>query len=142
MSIMNMPLPTAGTANPIEPQPPVKKRAKLEISEGSRLSALMAQLPEMEAAAKDAAERLKEHKKAVQAEIAKTVEDPEQLPDVFDIPADPYGAHPAYTLAAREGSWSLDAEAMKTQEPHTYVKWAKRGKPYWELKRVQRNRVK
>src|ERR1700743_325341 len=99
MSIMNsMPLPTAGTATPIEPQPPVKKRSKLEIAEGSRLSALMTQLPELEAAAKDAAERLKAHKKDVQAEIAKNVEDPEDLPDVFDIPADPYGSHPASTI--------------------------------------------
>lgn len=139
---MNMPPPTAGTATPIEPQPPVRRRTKLEIPEESKLSFLMAQLPQMEAEAKDSADRLKEHKKAVQAEIAKTVEDPNDLPDVFDIPADPYGGHPAYTLAARQGSWALDAEAMKNTEPETYVKWARRGKPYWELKRVQRNRVK
>lgn len=139
---MNMPIPTAGTANPIEPQPPVKKRSKLEITEGSRLSMLMAQLPELEASKSDAETRLREHKKAIQAEIAATVDDPNELPDVFDIPADPYGAHPAYTMSARQGAWRLDAEAMKNQEPTTYVKWAVRGDPYWELKRVQRNRVK
>lgn len=140
---MNMPLPIAGTATtPTEPQPPVKKRSKLEIAEGSRLSALMAQLPEMEAAKSDAETRLREHKKAIQAEIAGTIKNPKDLPDVFDIPADPYGAHPAYTMSARQGAWRLDTEAMKNQEPATYVKWAVRGDPYWELKRCQRNRVK
>lgn len=141
---MNMPPPIAGTATPLEePQvQPKKRRLKVEPQEGSRLSALMATLPRLEAAKTQAEKELKEAKGKIQAEIASTVNDPDDIPDVFDIPADPYGAHPAYTLSAREGAWRLDAEAMKDNDPETYVKWVRRGNPYWELKKVQRNRVK
>jgi len=124
------------------PQPKVKKRLKVEPEENSRLSMLMSQLPELEVQKREAEEKLTEHKKAVQQEIAAFVAaNGLDMPDVFDIPADPYGAHPAYTLSAREGAWRVDTEAMKSQEPETYVKWAKKGQPYWELKRVQKNRV-
>lgn len=122
-------------------QPKVKKRQKVEADPASRLAFLLSQLPEFESRKKEAEEQLSGCKKAIQQEIAKTVADPEHIPDVFDIPADPYGAHPAYTLSAREGALRLDTEAMKSQEPATYDKWAKRGQPYWELKRVQKNRV-
>lgn len=124
------------------PQPKVKKRQKLEPEPGSRLSALFTQLPELEAAKKEAEEKLSACKKAIQSEIGASVADPENMPDQFDIPGDPYGAYPAYTLAAREGAWRLDAEAMKNSEPETYVKWAKQGQPYWELRRVNKNRVR
>lgn len=124
------------------PQPKVKKRLKLEPEENSRLSMLMSQLPEMEVQKREAAEKLEAHKKAIQQEIAAfVVAQSLEMPDVFDLPADPYGAHPAYTLSAREGAWRIDTEALKSQEPETYVKWAKKGNPYWELKRVQKNRV-
>lgn len=123
------------------PQPKVKVRQKVEADPASRLAFLLAQLPELESRKKEAEEQLSECKKAVQQEIAKTVADPEHVPDVFDIPADPYGAHPAYTLSAREGQWRLNTEAMKAREPETYVKWAVKGAGYWELKRVQKNRV-
>lgn len=123
-------------------QPKIKVRRKVEPAEGSRLSALMAELPRLEAEKADSEQKLKEHKKKVQAEIAAVLLDGEEVPDVFDIPADPYGSHPAYTLSAREGAWRIDTEAMKTQDPGTYVKWAKKGDDYWELRRVQKNRVK
>lgn len=122
-------------------QPKVKVRQKIEADPSSRLAFLLAQLPELESRKKEAEEQLSECKKAVQQEIAKTVTDPGHTPDVFDIPADPYGAHPAYTLSAREGQWRLNTEAMKAREPETYVKWAVKGAGYWELKRVQKNRV-
>ena len=125
-----------------KPQPKVKKRQKFEPEPGSRLALLFNQLPELEAAKKEAEEKLTACKKAIQAEIGSTIDNPEDLPDQFDIPADPYGGYPAYTLAAREGAWRLDAEALKNQDPATYVKWAKRGQPYWELKRKQTNRVR
>lgn len=123
-------------------QPKIKVRKKLEPAEGSSLSLLFTQLPELEAAKKDAEEKLAAHKKRIQQEIAGSIEDPSQLPDVFDIPADPFGSYPAYTLAARKGAWRLNAEAMKSEDPETYVKWAVQGEPYWELSRVRRNRVK
>lgn len=126
-----------------QPYRPVKKvRLKVEVPEGSKLSCLMALLPRHEAEKKAAEDQLSETKKAIQAEVVKTIEDPEDLPDVFDLPADPYGAHGAYTLSAREGAWSLDTELMKSTEPETYVKFARKGRPFWELRRVQRNRVK
>jgi hypothetical protein len=126
---------------PVE-QPKVKKRQKLEPAPDSKLSYLFTKLPELEARKKEAEEELSACKKSIQSEIAATVENPEDMPDQFDIPGDPYGGYPAYTLAAREGAWRLDTEAMKNQEPETYVRWAKRGAPYWELKRVNKNRVR
>ena len=134
-SLENPPSPEA-TA-----QPKPKVRVKVEPDPASRLAFLLAQLPELESKKKEAEEQLAGCKKAIQQEIAKTVTDPANVPDVFDIPADPYGAHPAYTLSSRPGALRLDTEAMKAQDPATYDKWAKRGQPYWELKRVQRNRV-
>lgn len=133
------PLPDSSTATE---QPKIKVRRKLEPEEGSQLSLLFAQLPELEARKKDAEEALTAHKKKIQQAIAATIENPEDLPDQFDIPADPFGSYPAYTLAARQGAWRLDAEAMKNQEPDTYKRWAKQGQPYWELSRVRKNRVK
>ena len=125
-----------------KPQPKIKKRLKLEPEENSRLSMLMARLPELEVQKRDAEEKLAAHKKAIQQEIAEfVVANNLDMPDVFDLPADPYGAHPAYTLSSREGAWRLNTEAMKAEDPETYVKWAVKGDPYWELKRVQKNRV-
>lgn len=138
MSVMNMPPAKEVTATP----PRIKRRHKLEPEEGSRLSMLMTQLPALEAAKAEAESKLKEHKKAIQLEIGKTVSDPDNMPDVFDIPADPYGGYPAYTLSAREGAWRLNSEALKTQEPGTYERYLEQGQPYWELKRRDRNRVK
>jgi hypothetical protein len=127
---------------PAVPQPKIKKRLKLEPADDSRLSMLMSQLPELEVQKREAEEKLAEHKKAIQQEIAAfVVANGLDMPDVFDIPADPYGAHPAYTLSSREGAWRLNTEAMKAEDPETYVKWAVKGNPYWELKKVQKNRV-
>ena len=137
---MTTPQPSDGTA-PAE-QPKIKKKQKLEPESGSRLSLLFTRLPELEAAKKDAEEALAAHKRAIQAEVAKTVVNPDDMPDVFHIPADPNGAYPAYNLSAREGAWRLNTDAMKAQDPETYVKWAVKGAPYWELSRVRRNRVK
>lgn len=124
------------------PQPKVKRRLKVEPADDSRLAMLMAQLPELEVQKREAEEKLAEHKKAVQQEVAAfVVANGLEMPDVFDLPADPYGAHPAYTLSAREGAWRVDTEALKSQDPDTYVKWAKKGNPYWELARVRKNRV-
>jgi hypothetical protein len=132
----------ASIAEEPKAQPPVKVRKRFEPEPGSRLAALFMQLPQLEAEKKESAEKLDACKKAIQQEIAATITDASDMPDQFDIPADPYGGWPAYTLAAREGAWGLDTEAMKTQEPETYVKFARRGRPYWDLRRVQKNRVK
>jgi hypothetical protein len=132
----------SGPAPAAQPQPKIKKRTRLEPPDGSRLALLFTRLPQLESRKKEAEEELAECKKAIQQEIAATITDPDDMPDQFDIPADPYGGWPAYTLAAREGAWGLDTEAMKTQDPETYVKFARRGRPYWDLRRVQKNRVK
>lgn len=122
------------------PQPRVRTRLRVEAPEGSRLSSLLARLPELEARKKSSEEELSELKGAIQAEIAGTVEDPESLPDVFDIPASPDGSWPAYSLTSCEGSWGIDTEALKSQDPETYVRWARRGRPYWKLTRAAQGR--
>lgn len=136
---MTTPPPSDGT---VEQQPKAKVRRKLEPAEGSHLSLLFHRLPQLEAAKKQAEDELAACKKQIQQEIAKGITDPADMPDQFDIPADPYGGYPAYTLAAREGAMRLNTEAMKAQDRATYDKWAVRGQPYWELSRVRKNRVK
>jgi hypothetical protein len=133
---------TTPPATGVTAQPKVKKRQKVEPEEGSDLSRLFYELPELEAQKKEAEEKLAAHKRKIQQEISKSVASPGDMPDQFDIPADPHGGYPAYTLAAREGAWRVDTEALKSEDPETYVKWAKRGQPYWELKRKTTNRVK
>lgn len=123
-------------------QPKIKVRKKLEPEEGSQLSLLFHQLPALEAAKKQAEEDLATHKRKIQQEVARGITDPNDMPDVFQIPADPHGGYPGYTLAARDGAWRLDSEAMKSEDPGTWQKWAKQGRPYWELSRVRTNRVK
>lgn len=133
------PLPSSTVA---VPQPKTKKRMKLEPAEGSELSLLFHQLPELEAQKRQAEAELTACKKKIQQEIARGITDVNDMPDQFDIPADPFGGYPAYTLAARQGALRLNAEAMKAEDPATYDKWAVRGDPYWELSRVRKNRVK
>lgn len=124
------------------PQPKTKVKLKFEPALGSRAASLLAQLPHLEADKNEAEARLNECKAAIMAEIALTVTDPAQMPDGWTIPADPYGAWPAYNLISNPGKLALDTTALKTEEPQTYEKFAKRGKPYWSLSRVTRNRVK
>lgn len=131
----------AHNATPVE-QPKPKVKLKFEPTEGSRASALLCQLPQLESQKKDAEEKLDECKRAIMSEIAATVEDAGSMPDGWTIPADPNGGYPAYNLTSNPGKLGLDTEALKTEEPQTYEKFAKRGKPYWSLTRVQRNRVK
>lgn len=131
-----------GTELTAVPQPKIKTRVKVEPDPASRLAYLLSQLPELETQKRESEEKLKECKKAIQQEVAAfTAANGLDVPDVFDLPADPYGAHPAYTLSARPGALHVDTEALKAQDKDTYDKWAVRGDPYWELRRVQRNRV-
>lgn len=60
-------------------------------------------------------------------------------PDAFDIPADPHGRYPAYSMTLQEG-WRLDTEAMKDQAPDVYVKFAKRSKPTWTFRESKQGR--
>jgi hypothetical protein len=133
-----MPPPADGTA---VPQPKPKVKLTYDAPAGSRASSLLAQLPRLESEARDAAQKLEECKKALMSEIAATVEDPANMPDGWSIAADPYGAWPAYNLTSSPGKLGLDTETMKAQEPDTYARFVKRGKPFWTFSRVQRNRV-
>lgn len=123
------------------PQPKPKVRVRLEPEPGSDLALLFAQLPGMEAAKNEAEANLKAQKKKIMAEVARLYPDASALPDAFDVPASPEGAHPAYTLAARQGARRLNAEALRAQEPGTYERFVVQGEPYWELARVRVNRV-
>lgn len=133
--------PPTHTVTPV-PQPQPKVHLKFEPAEGSRASALLTQLPHLEADKREAEARLDECKAALMSEIAATVTDAASMPDGWSIPADPHGGWPAYNLTSNPGKMGLDTKALKTEEPQTYDKFAKRGKPYWSLTRVQRQRVK
>lgn len=129
------------TSTPI-PQPARRVKFKFEAAEGSRCAALLATLPRLEAAAKEAAEELDRVKRAIMSEVALTVDDPNEMPDGWTIAEDPNGGWPAYNLISNPGKLGLDITALKNEDPDTYKRFEKRGKPYWSLSRVQRQRVK
>lgn len=126
---------------PVE-QPRPKVKLKFEAAEGSRVASLLARLPRLEAQKREAEDDLDECKRAIMSEVASTVDDPEHMPDGWTIAEDPNGGWPAYNLTSNPGKLGLDTDALKTEEPDTYDRFVKRGKPYWSLSRVQRNRVK
>lgn len=130
-----------GTELRAVPQPPAKKKLKFDPPPGSRVAALMTELPRLEAEKKEADERLDECKKAIMGEIAATIENPEDMPDSWGICADPFGAWGGYNLTSSPGKLGLDTTALRTEEPQTYDRYTKRGKPFWTLSRVQTNRV-
>ena len=132
--------PPGTFAAPPQPRPKVKLR--FEAAEGSRAAALLAQLPHLEAEARTARDELERVQKAIQSEIAATIDNPDNLPDGWYIAEDPFGGWPAYNLTSNPGKLGLDTAALKDEEPGTYGRFLKRGRPYWSMSRVQKNRVR
>jgi hypothetical protein len=58
------------------------------------------------------------------------------LPDGFDVPADAHGRYPGFSLTMKSG-WRLDTDALKEGDPATYIKYAVKSKPTWELREKQ-----
>lgn len=107
-------------------------RKKVEPEPGSRLHGLLsleADLSREEAAAKS---RLKEVRDGIRAELQREF-DPDQMPDVIEVPADARGAFGRYSLTWYPPGWVIDSERMKSEDPQAYVNWVKPRKGYWKL---------
>ncbi len=111
-----------------------KKRLKVEPESGSRLRELLAVERRFHEEAKEAEARHDEVRQAIRAELQRLA-DPEDMPGAFDVPADPRGEYPAYSLTYHEPGWKLDEKAMKEKNPVLYVQWAKPTRGYWELRK-------
>jgi hypothetical protein len=123
-----------------EPVQRPRTRRKVDPESDSRLAALLTsyrEAKERESAAKAEAAELQSH---IVSELASVAGD--DVPDVFDISADPMGGYPAFTYRYTPPGLGLDSEKMKSEDPVTYVKFLKERRGYWtfEAKKTGRGR--
>jgi hypothetical protein len=121
-----------------EAQPKVKIRKKIDPPSDSPLARLLTAYHQAkdEAAAVDerAEEYLSQAKNLIFEAGGKDV------PDAFDIVADPHGGYPAYSFAYTPPGWSVDSKRMKADSPETYVEWAKPTKGFWSFREKQNHK--
>lgn len=89
----------------------------------------------------EAREREDQYKLAIKKFLLDLFPDASDLPDSFDIAADPHGRYPAYTMTLKGvGSWRLNTDALKESEPAKYVQYAVPVTPSWELRESTQGR--
>jgi hypothetical protein len=116
-----------------EPSKP-KKRLKVEPEPGGRLEQFLIANKKAHDAASEAGEQESEAKAAIKAFLLSLFDGREaELPDAFDVAADPHGRYPGYTMSLK-GGWRLDTTRFKEDKPETYVEYAVPVKPSWELR--------
>lgn len=96
----------------------------------SRLEQLVAQYDDAKDAADAAAERLKTLTDGIKAETTAAA------PGVDKITIESPDLRKPLNLSFVE-SWRVDAKRMKTEDPLTYVRWAKKSAGSWKLERVR-----
>lgn len=118
---------------------PEKKRLKVDNREdlSPRLVAALTLLDDLKAEEAAAKERAKDARRAIEAEL-QALSDPEDMPDAYDIPADPHGAWPAYTMVWHRPGWKIDEQRMQEEAPELYVEYAKPTNGYWEVRKATR----
>jgi hypothetical protein len=123
------------------PQPKVKKRVKVEPEEGGELEQFLIANTAAASAAKEAGESAEEWKLAVKTwllslfpPLADGTPNPD-MPDAFDVTADPHGRYPGYTMTLKEGH-HLDADRMRLDGVYDSIHGAYDvpNKPSWELR--------
>lgn len=120
---------------PADEAPRPKRRLKVEPEPGGQLEQLLIAGKAAADAEKAASEAAEEYKAAVKRWLLSLFPDPDDLPDAFDIVADPHGRYPAYAMTLK-GGFRVDSTAMKKEDPETYVRWARKIQPTWELRPV------
>jgi hypothetical protein len=125
---------TEPVPQPAPPVPqPARKRAKIEPESGGKLEQLLISNKKADDAESVAKEAHEELKAAIKAWLLSVFPDPADLPDAFDITADPHGRYPAYTMTLK-GGWRVDSKTMAAEDPETYQRWLKPVKASWELR--------
>lgn len=124
------------------PQAPLpKKRVKVEPEPGGQLEQFLIAHKKAHDEADAASEQEEEYKKAVKSWLLSLFENPEDLPDAFDIAADAHGRYPGYTLTLKGvGAFRLSTERLKAAEPEKYVQYAVPVTPTWELRESTQGR--
>jgi hypothetical protein len=119
------------------PQPKPKKRVKVEPEEGGQLEQFLVENKKAYDAATVADEDADKYKAAIKAWLLSLFPPLEDgtanpdLPDAFDIPPDPHGRYPGYTMTLK-GGMRLDTDAIK--QAGLYETYAKPTRPSWDLR--------
>lgn len=122
------------TPETVKPATTTKKpivRTKVDPASDSRLASLLTsykEAKERESAAKAEASELQSH---IVSELASQIPEGQNVPDAFDISADPMGGYPAFTYRYTPPGLGLDSDKMKSEDPATYVKYLKERRGYW-----------
>lgn len=116
-----------------QPQPRPRRRLKVEPEPGGQLEQYLVANKQHHDDAEQAAEQEDEYKKAVKAWLLSLFPDPADLPDGFDIAADPHGRYPAYSMTLKGGR-RLDSKRLHADIPDLYEKYEVDITPTWELR--------
>lgn len=114
------------------------KVSKIDPPSDSRLASLLTEYSR----AKDEETAAKERAAELQSQIRATVlEDAgDDVPEKFEVAADPHGGYPGYTFYWTAEGWTCDTKRMKSEDPETWVKWAKKRDGFWTFKEKQLGR--
>lgn len=124
---------TANASQEPAPQPKVKRRLKIEPEQQGQLEQLLIRYHQAAGAASVAKEQADDLKSQIKGWLLSLYPDGEGLPDAFDVTADPHGRYPGYAMTLKSG-FRLDIERMKEESPETYVTYARKTAPTWELR--------
>jgi len=116
-------------ANPVLKQ---KRRRKVDPESDSKLALLLTMYARAKEESNAASELADEYQSQIKKAILEAAGD--DVPDSFDIAADPMGGYPAFTFSYTEPSWVLDSKRMKAEAPETYVEYAKQTRGFWTFK--------
>lgn len=117
-----------------EPARP-RRRLTVQPEEGGQLEQFLVANTEAAALAAEAGADADEYKLSIKTWVLGVASLlPDGLPDAFDIPADPHGRYPAYTMTLK-GGYHLDKEAMiRDGHGELVERYKVPNKESWELR--------
>jgi hypothetical protein len=117
------------------PQPRARKRFKVEPEQGGRLEQFLIVNKLAADAEAEAREAAGAYKESIKGWLLALFPDPADLPDAFDIAADPHGRYPAYTMTLKTGS-HLDRGAMERDGVYEGIRerYSVPNRASWELR--------
>jgi hypothetical protein len=139
--------PNFGGISTPQPQPAPKNRLKVEPESGGQLEQFLIENKKAHDAEVSAREDEAAYKLSVKTWLLSLfppsldgTPNPD-LPDAFDIAADPHGRYPAYTMTLKgKDSFRLDTEVLKAQAPEVYEHFSVPVTPAWELRESTQGR--
>jgi hypothetical protein len=117
---------------------PEKKRVKVEPVAEGELEQLLIEFKKAKEQAAEGKEREEELKARIKGFLLTGVPE-ELLPDAYDIPGDPNGRYPGFSLTLKGGR-RLDTDTLKRLAPEVYEAYLVDQKPAWELREAQQRR--